>query len=788
MNELARKLDLWLADYAAALIRWRWLVILASLLAVGLAGFGAQRLGFTNDYRVFFSDENPQLLAFDELQKIYTKNDVILFVITPPDGDVFTPAVLSAVKSTTERSWSLPYSIRVDSVTNFQHSRAVEDDLLVSDLVEEPASLTPGELRQLRDIALAEPLLIDRLISADAGVTAVAVTFQMPEKHMNEVPEAAAAARELAQQIRAEYPGIDLRLTGTVMLNNAFAESSMQDSSTLVPIMYGIILLAMILLLRSFAATLAALIIIIFSVITGMGLAGWLGIQLTPPSASAPTIITTLAVADAVHILVSMFAAMRRGLDRQAALIESLRLNMQPIFLTSITTAIGFLTMNFSDAPPFRDLGNITAMGVMAAWLFSVTTLPALISLLPIRARAQESRLAHSMQALADFVIARRRSVLVVGGIVAAIVMAAIPMNRLSDEFVKYFDDRVEFRRDSDYTVENLTGLYTVQFSLPAANGSGAIADPEYLADVEAFTVWLRTQPEVVHVNSITDTFKRLNQNMHGDDPSAYRLPRERDLAAQYLLLYEMSLPFGLDLNNQINVDKSATQVIATLTDLDSVAMRDIAARSEAWLQHNAPDMFTHAVSPAIMFAHISERNIKSMIGGTLLGILLISLIMIAALRSVSLGILSLVPNLLPAALAFGFWGLFVGQVNMAVSVVMGMTLGIVVDDSVHFLSKYLRARREHGYNATDAVRYAFSSVGVALVVTTVILVAGFAVLAQSSFAVNETMAKMTALAISLALIADFLLLPPLLIMLDARKQRTVPIDAQARNQQAFEL
>ena len=772
MNELARKLDRWLASYGAWIIRWRWPVILGSLVLAMAAGYGAQNLAFKNDYRVFFSQDNPQLQAFEELQNVYVKNDIIIFVVTPESGDVFDTDTLVAMQELTEAAWTLPYSMRVDSLTNFQHTEALEDDLMVADLVEDPVSMSAAEREEVRQIALAEPLLRDRLVAPDSKVAGVAVTFQMPEKTPTEMPEAAAAARELVDQVLADHPGIDIKLTGSVMLNNAFFESSMNDSMTLVPAMYAIIILAMFLLLRSFPAVFATVLVILASVVTAMGMAGWSGIFLTPPSASAPTIITTLAVADAVHILVTMFGGLRKGMSRNEALIYSIRLNMQPVFLTSLTTAVGFLTMNFSDAPPFRDLGNITAMGVVAAWIFSVTLLPAVLSMMPLKARASGSAFNDKMEQLGDFVVARRKSLALLMFAVSAVVVAFIPNNELSDEFVRYFDTRVEFRTDSDYATENLTGIYQLQFSLPAGE-TGAIADPEYLARLGAFTDWLREQPEVTHVLSMSDTFKRLNKSMHGDDESWYRLPEQRDLAAQYLLLYEFSLPFGLDLNNQVSLDKSSTQLVATLKEIDSNAIKDVAARAENWLLDNAPSMHSYASGPAVMFSHISERNVKSMLTGTTVGIFVIALILIIALRSLSLGTLSLLPNLLPAALAFGVWGMFVGQINMAVSVVTGMSLGIVVDDSVHFLSKYLRARREEGLGAEAAVRYAFSSVGVALVVTTIILVAGFAVLAMSSFAINSSMAMLTSIAILLALVVDFLLLPPLLIWLDGHKERS---------------
>jgi predicted RND superfamily exporter protein len=184
-------------------------------------------------------------------------------------------------------------------------------------------------------------------------------------------------------------------------------------------------------------------------------------------------------------------------------------------------------------------------------------------------------------------------------------------------------------------------------------------------------------------------------------------------------------------------------------------------------MAQNIPKLQTVGASPTIMFAHIGMKNIKSMLSGTTIALVLISLILFVALKSWRYGLLSLIPNLIPAGMAFGVWAIIDGEIGLALSVVTAMTLGIVVDDTIHFLSKYLRARREKGLNAEDAVRYAFSTVGVALWVTSIALVAGFLVLSTSSFKLNSGMGLLTAIVIAIALIVDFLLLPPLLIWLD---------------------
>lgn len=764
--------------YARWLLRRRWTVLLCSLMLAFATLAGGQFIRMETAYRVFFGEDNPQLKAFDAVQNIYTKNDNILFVVAPQDGEVFTRETLAAVEALTREAWKVPYAIRVDAVTNFQYTRAEGDDLIVADLVADAHGLSDEEIAAAREVAVSDPRLVNFVIPADAEVTGVNVTLHFPGEDPRENEVAVAAARDLVMRVEADHPHVEVYLTGFAMLNNAFQEASMNDMMTLTPLMYLMIFVTMGLLLRSVTATLTTGVVIVLSAGSGMGMAGWLDIPITPPSSAAPTVIMTLAVADSIHVLVTMLQQMRRGLDKSTAIVESLRVNLQPVFLTSLTTVVGFLSMNFSDVPPLRDLGNITSMGVTAAFLFSVSLLPALMSILPVRVKQSQASQTLAIDRFADWVVDRRRPLLWASLLVVFGLGAFVPQNDLNDQFVKYFDERIDFRRDTDFAMQHLSGIYQIEYSIDAGRSQG-ISDPAYLERLEAFAEWFRKQPGVIHVNTISETMKRLNMNMHGDDPAYMRLPDNPELSAQYLLLYEMSLPYGLDLNNQINVDKSATRVVVTAENVTTRDLRGLVEGGEAWLRENAPaHMHTKGVGPAVMFSYISDRNIRSMLIGTLLAFGIISVVLMIALRSFRFGLLSLIPNVAPAMLAFGMWGILVAEVNLGLSIVVGMTLGIVVDDTVHFLSKYLRARREQGLDSEGAVRYAFSSVGAALIVTSLILVAGFAVLSQSSFGFNAGMGQMTALTVAFALIADFTLLPTVLMAFESKKARARVRDA----------
>jgi predicted RND superfamily exporter protein len=753
-------------------------VLLLTLLVVTAAAAGIPRLSFNSDLRIYFSPDNPQILSLDRMEATYTKVDNVLFALATEDG-IFNQRVLSLIQELTEKAWMIPFSTRVDSITNYKHSYAEGDDIVVDDLVLDAGSLTAAQIEKVRSVALSDPLLLKRAVSPDGKVTGINVTVNIPKgKELTGVPIVIDYVRKMAAEAHSEYPDIDLHLSGVVMMDNAFAEMSEKDMQTLVPAMLTLCLVLMALIMRSLAASLASLMVLCLSIVTAMGLAGWLGIPLSPVAINAPNIILIVAICDCVHLLTGYLHSVRQGTDRREAMVNSLKSNMRALWITSVTTVVGFLSLNSSEAHPFRDLGNITALGIAAALFFTLFLLPSVMAMLKTSglrasgASGRPGRMQHALEGLAGGV-ARYPLRFALGSLLSALLIGTGALkNQLNDEFVKYFDTSVEFRQDTDFITDHLTGIYYIDYAISSTK-DGGVNDPDYLRTVEAFTTWLRAQHEVLHVNSITDVYERLNRNMHGDDPAYSRMPESRELAAQYLLMYEMSLPYGLDLRDRIDVAKQESRVTATLRSLSSTEVLAFEERVQQWLgAHNQHIRFSDGTGLTIMFAHIGMRSITSMLSGTAIALITISILLMLLFRSFKYGLLSLLPNILPAICAFGVWGLLVGQVGMALSVVAAMTLGIVVDDTVHLMSRYLHARRQLGLDATSAVRHAIAGVGMAIVTTSVVLASGFAVLGLSSFEINAGMGQLTSIAIVLALLLDLTLLPALLVLVDHSPQR----------------
>jgi predicted RND superfamily exporter protein len=758
--------------FSGWVIKYRAWIIAVSLMVLIATGNGLQYLGFDNDYRAFFTDDNPELLAYDEVENTYTKSDNVFILIEPKTGDVFQPEILKLIEELTTSAWQTPYSRRVDSLQNFQNTYAEDDDLVVESLYEDATNLVAVDIENVKQVGLSDPLLLKRLVSADGRVTALNITIEYPKVDADkELKAVVSKTREMVSHYQKAYPNVNFYITGIAFLNNAFVEAGENDLSLLVPVSLLLMLVIMFVLLRSISAVIGITLIIIFSDVIALGLGGYAGVKLTPASISSAQMIMVLAVANSVHLLVSFMYGLQHKVAKQEALRESIRINLQPIFLTSATTMIGFLCMNFSESPPFHDLGNLVAAGVFVSFCLSLTFLPAIMSYLPVRVKVGEDISVERLAFFSTFVIRHKNFILFSSLVVILASAYAATLNKPEEQFLKYFDKSVEFRVDSDFANQSVGGLFQLSFSLPA-EGKGGISDPEYLESLDRFAQWLKVQPEIINTYVLSDTLRRLNKNMHGDDPAWYKLPESRELAAQYLLLYEMSLPYGLDLNNQVNIDKSATLLVVGVQEMSNVELLDFEQRVQQWMQSNLPEsMQTNGSGAMLIFAHLTEKNIKSMLSGSVLALVLISMILIFALRSIKIGLLSLVPNLVPVIIGFGLWGLLHVEVNMALASVVSMTLGIVVDDTVHFLSKYLRAKREKGYSTEESITYAFTHVGKALTISTLILSAGFGVLMMSPFSLNSDMATLTTWIIMIALVVDLLLLPILLLKLDKEKQ-----------------
>lgn len=752
--------------------RPKWSIAL-SLLLVVIAAAGLAGYHYSKDHRAFFDADNPRLLAYEKLQADFSRTDTVLIALAPADGNVFTPQFLATLRGATEAAWKVPYAQRVESLNNFQRIQVDGDSIATGDLVPAGEALDAARLADIRAAALAEPFLVDTLVNPEGSVAAVRLTLALPNKDpAAEVPAVVTELRRIAAAAEQAQPGLKAHLAGQTVANQAFPEESQADFLRVWPWFSLTMMVVLVYLFRSVKAMVVMFVACELAVLGGAGAIGFLGFTINDSVIVSPVMILSMAFADGVHLVVNWLQALQAGRDKRAAMVESLKANIGPMTVTTLMTAIGFLTLHFNDSPPFRVMGYIVAAGTLFALLLTICFTAPLLALLPGKAPTKLPALMRedspAMARLADFVIARR--FLVLGGVLAlaAVFIAAVPRNVINDDIVKYYTPGTQFRQDMEFVNRHLTGIGELNYAL-GAGGADAIADPAYLKQVDAFAQWLKAQPEVTQVNTLADVVKRVNQVMHGNDPAFYRIPDTREEIAQYLLQYEMSLPYGQDLSWLLTFDKSASRVRVAVATSSGQVLIGLNDRAESWLKANTPKaMQAEGASLYLLFAHIGERSITGMLGGMLGSLVLESLFVMLAFGAWRMGVASFTGNLVPIGMAFGAWGWLNGNIDLGLTVVLGIAFSVVVDDTIHFLGQYEAARRR-GASPEDAIRGTFRHTGVAIVTTTLVLALGYAWLANSAIQITVNTAVVTVITIAFALLVDLLLLPVLLLLLDRR-------------------
>ena len=748
-----------------------WLTLALSLVL--MLGLGAGMLSLVQvnvDVRNHFGKDDPHIIALKELEDIYALSDAALLAVSPESGTIFNRQTLLAISELTDELWRVPYVTRVDSITNYLHSEGFEDELVVENLIGDPMSMSAEDFAKAEAIALNTSEIAGRFISRDGRVAGLVVTIALPATDRDNVKlEVTDRLNSIVTQARLDDPGIRFHITGELMLNRAMSDSLNDEMTILVPIALGIMLLVAIVLLRSLLGVVAIVVMLVAVTLSAVGFLGWTGMTFYGESAAAIFVLMAVTVAHSVHIIEGMFAGMRQGLDRVEAATRSMRSNMWPVFLTSLTTAIGFLSLNFAGMPPFKVLGNMVAFGAMAAFVFSVTLLPVFLCLVPIRMKEVKPDHVDMFDRIGQFIVLRRKALFWSSGVVIVAAIAGVPRLELQENWLELLTERYEFRQSADFISKNFTGVESLEYSLDSGLESG-VTNVDYLEQVDAFSDWYREQPEVAHVFSIADIMKRLNQNLNGDNPEFYILPDDSDLAAQFLLLYEFSLPVGRDLNNLINVERSTSRVTVVLKSITTKEKVALDQRARGWFRANAPELDSAASGIAVVGAYSIQRNINGMLIGTAIAMGIVSLLLLVVFKSAKYGFVSLIPNFVPAAMALGLWGHFISEVGVAASVVTAIAFGIIVDDTIHLMTKYVRARRE-GKLPSESVLISVRTVGRALLVTTAVFALGFLVFAGSGSTGNQTLGILVGMTVVIALLADFLFLPPLLMALDKTQE-----------------
>jgi len=731
----------------------RRLIVILVTICVLLLGSRAGGLVVSHDLQVFFSQDSDYLETFDELADEYGAEDSIYVLLIADGVGVFEPGILNLVRAVSDLAEQIPYAGNVSSITRNPLYPQVGSLLERFDSGDTTGDEAVRSLvSELRETMLQDRLLVRRLIAPDASATIVRVELLLPDDSESPKQEVMKFARAMVERYSAEHPEVRFLLGGTVAISIDMIDAVTADVKAVTPLALLLILAALFVFTRSVGATIAIVMIMTFSVIMAMGLFGWLGMELSPLSGFIPTAIITIAVADSVHLLIGYQQELFAGRDKLDSIRTSIHLNLKPVFFTSLTSIIGMLSLNFSDSPPYRELGNMIATGIFFAYCMSMLLWPAFMAWLPTPTRRADGLTGRLMASLGEFVVRRYRLIITIAFAVTIMLATQIGKNVLTERWYEYLDRSHQSRIVIDEMSDRFGGIHHVFYSLESGRPFG-IHKPAYIDDVDAFAEWYRQQPGVNYVVSVVDYLD-------------YR-EKLRKLPSAVVKVSGQG-----ESGRILSDDFSATRFEVVFEKSDSARLLLVDEPAQAWIGQRQPVFETRgAIGIDLIFAKINDLNIRSILKGAAIALLLVSLMLILLLKSWPLGLLSLIPNLIPISMAYGLWGLLVGEISLAVSVVMCISLGLVVDDSVHFLCKYSHWKKSMNASTEAAIRYSFRTVGVAMVITSLVLVMGFASTTMSQMLPTRETAILLTMTIFFALLGDLLILAPLLLLLDRKKQ-----------------
>ncbi|MEZ5489488.1 MAG: efflux RND transporter permease subunit [Gammaproteobacteria bacterium] len=754
----------------------RHLILLLGIVLLPVMLFTGKAIPFDNTTERYFVSGDPALENFEYLIDLFGDYEYLIVGIEQlsAESDVFNPDTLDTINRITGFFDSHRFVTQVRSLTNYQYTHADRDAISTDYLIEDVSQLVnnPALVNAIRNTVRGEELALGTLVSEDfrhARITARVEYRDYTAAHK------VALAQEFYQFIAEqglESEEYALHYSGYPLLSERFETLVQDDMQLVIPVM-GLLMFLMLFL--SFRSPLA---MVMPGLVIGVGVLGVNEIQSylgaphsTVDQALLPTMII-IGVGITVHVLVEFYHAMRENPDSIAAARLAIIRLWKPAFFTTITTSAGFLALSVIRITPIRDFALLGAIGPLLLFLFAMTLLPALLSFttqIPRRTLGAISTglVSRFTGALPDFTSKHHKGIIACGLACLVFAVLTLPRIQIDTNYITQFKQASPVRQDILYLDRIFRGVLTLDIILDSGAPEG-VKDPEFLRQVEAYQAWLESRPSTGPVNSLVDYLKEISQALNGDNPDYYRLPDSREMAAQFLLLYDSS-GTDEDLSDIKDFDNRFLRLIVPIVNMAASEARAELDTIETYGRQNFP-----ALEPILTggMALRTAQDVYAAQGmsrsfGTAL--LVISLFFFILFRSFKYGVLSLIPSVLPIVLTGGIAGVLGVYLDLNTMLVGAMTMGIAVDDSIHVMSRYLTARKS-GASTHEAIDRAMNESGRAVIFTSAVLVLGFSVFCLASFTTIIYVGLFGSIIMLLALLGDLLLLPALLFWIDGKE------------------
>lgn len=755
--------------YVDFLYRFKWGIVIAVPLIVFALASNLKNLQIDGSYRIWFEKDSKTLTDYDKFRDEFSNDDGITIVFKDENG-IFNTKALGSIQRITEKMWELPHIERVDSLSNYQHVHAEidkPDDVLVDDFIMEDLSeATSSYLTNRKNVATSDSIIRDRFISKDGKTTMIFARLEANANEHGDISSEMMSYINPIIQAESNATGYKYWLNGGPPMTEAFVQIAGSDAMIFTPLVFLVSMILLFMLFRRVSGALIPLAVVLFTFLSVLAVQTLLGYKLNNFTANIPVFIVAIGIADAVHIYSAWLMRKKEGVANYEAVFHSIEKNFLPIFLTSLTTTAGFGTLAISKVVPVATLGIATASGAVLAFVISVVWMPALLLLLkkPIKGDITSERKVM-FKGYGAFIVRNDKKIIGIAASIIVLIGLGLAFVKVDSNTIRYFDEEVEIRKSSEFTMENLTGSMSYVLIVDSGKEDG-IKDPEFLRTVEKFSLDYRAKfpKDVRHVSSLLDAIKRYNLILDNKE----EVPEDRNLVAQYLLLYSMGLPQGMEITDQMDFDQRKFRITALTNIVDtSKDLKMIEYAKQWWAK--TPYKLTLTGQTA-MYAYMQKDITDTLIYSLSLTIIIVSLMMLLIFKRLKILWILLIPNILPVVLVIGVMGWLGLTIDMGVAIAGAIIIGVAVDDSIHFLVKYFDARKR-GLGMAETFDEVLHYAGRAIVFTTIVLSLSFSIFVFSTFTPNQNFGVVTATALFLALIIDLVLLPALLSVMDGKKE-----------------
>lgn len=760
-----------------------FIIILLIFLLSAIAGIFLPKIQVDNSIDIFFNKEGDSYLNFQEWKKQFGSDNVI--IVAFKDADIFTYNNLMLIESLSNEFEALKYVSDVTSLTTVNNIMGIEEDFIVEKLFEEIPE-NPSEIKTIKNIALNNPLYIKNIISEDGTVSAILIELEHIEGKEDQYK------KETIEQIHSilekSHSGKKFYISGLTAIEYDFASYMKDDLKTFMPFMMLIISLILYISFRSLKMIFLPLLSIGISLSFSMLILYLFGYTINNVTTIIPPVLMAIMIADSIHLLAESIENKPQGQkdNNFNFLAKTMNHLFFPCFLTTATTAVGFISLATSKITPVRQLGIVVGIGVFFALIITFTFLPAMtkqFNLLPKKRKKQEESKSSLMcskflTSLGTFNIRNQKKILVCTGFLVVLCIWGITKIKVETSVIEFFKKDSPIYTATTFVENNLSGVHPINISLKSEEAEH-FKSPEALNAIEALTAFLFTIEEVDKVSSINDYIKDINQSLHNEEKTFYRIPETKNEISQYLLLYGRD-----DLDDFVDNQWKWTTVRVRLKEHSTIKLKKVIEEIDQYLRTHVKEFDSaETLGQTVLEVETNNAVTDGQLKSLLLAMGIIFCMMFIVFKSIPVGIVSIIPNVLPILINFGIMGFFNIRLNSATSMISAIGIGIVVDDTIHFLHSYQEGIIKTG-NYTDALQYTLKNKGRPITFTSIILFFGFGILSFSKFLPTASFGFLSAMLMLNALLADLIILPAVLLWIkpdfrnkikDKRRQRIKP-------------